>query len=174
MSDLDLVLTDHESATVRVQVHAGVVMEQSYRPVGGGSLTRLSDGTGVIQVHWGKLSTRITGQGRVPPGMAGLTFDGPLTIDCVEPRAVVGETTTLILPGTLRPGAAVIGWALDGRKRVRTPVSMLGNEATLTPVDGAAWYEVQYLPRLVVFSQGPDESFHTQRGYRWQLDGEEL
>lgn len=124
---------------------------QSYEDIGGFSVLRMTDGAGVVQQHWRKLQTVVTGEGWVPPGLAMIDWTAPVTLDCVAWRSAHDTGRVIALPTARRADVAPVGFAIDARGlAVPTAVEgTVGDVVTLAEVAGAIAYQVQYLPRLV-------------------------
>lgn len=156
---------------VPIVPHAGAPTE-SIEPIGGYSVLRMSDGTGLKQQHWERMSGSISGEGWMPPGLAGLDYSGPLELRSTQVQNMVGAGLAFELTGTPRPDVAPWGHALVGDQWLRTACTYVAGVATLAPVAGATLYQACWMPVLSVFCSRPAQS---QGGgaHGWSLGWEE-
>lgn len=162
---------------VEISFDAAHTLEQTYEPLGGRHLMRLSDGSGVLQTAWnGKLRTSIRGSGRLPEGLFGLDYTGSLSLSCMAPVSIWSATTSgPTLPASRRTDWAPHGYAIVGGRHVQTPVSIAANVVTFTAVTGAAGYIVAYYPILTVFAEPPRQNFNGRNpGAGWEIIAEEI
>lgn len=76
------------TTTVNVDAHATLGLRQSFANVDGGVIVhRMMDGSAVKQRHWAsrKQQITITGNGWVPPALAGINYDLPLAVTIRTP-----------------------------------------------------------------------------------------
>ncbi|WP_148211451.1 hypothetical protein [Thioalkalivibrio sulfidiphilus] len=161
---------------MEVELHARLRWTQSYTPIGGSTVQRLSDGAGHKQSRWRRTATVLTCEGWIPPGLGSLDYAGALEMRCVSPRAIAGPGTSFTLPAARRSdsGYEPFGFARLGDEWLPTAVMMTGDQANLDPVTGADSYRVLWYPQLMVLTDGPEED--TDGGaatYRWRLAAEE-
>lgn len=162
---------------VSVELHARLRWQQTYAPIGGSVVQRLSDGTGHKQSRWRKTRTVITCEGWIPPGLESLNYADPLEMRCVAPRAISGPGVSFTLPESRRSDAGYepFGFARVGEIWIPTDVTLDGDDADLDPVSGADSYRVLWYPQLMVLTDGPEEDADGSTAtYRWRLAAEEL
>jgi len=151
-----------ELGGVQVAVESALDFSQSYELVEGSADVTLMSGRTVRQVWYRKLRTTLSFTGWWPAGLDGLDFRAPLTLLCAAPRQIQSPTVTVTLPPDRRTDAGYTpqGYAIvrgqsrqvGGGDLVPTPLTLAGDVATLTAVDGAIGYEVAYWPALTVFA----------------------
>lgn len=151
---------------------------QSYQEEGGFGLTRMSDGGAVQQVNWIKTRTVLSGRGKFPQGLWALPLGQTYTLRCGAHRALDGNSNIFTLPAARRTDQDYlpIGFAVlsDGVSMKQTVVSLLGDTATLTAVDGALAYHIHFWPEMTVWIQSRDEDSDVRRNnYRWNIQCEE-
>lgn len=76
---------------VEIPTRAGIDLEQTYTPIGGETILRTLNGTGIKQSTWAKLRTTISGGGWSPTGLSLLDTTVPQSIACIMPRAVIAD-----------------------------------------------------------------------------------
>lgn len=150
-------------------------IEQSYAQIGGFSVLRMADGSAVPQKRWRKLATTLQATGLLPPGLAAVNWDAPVTLGCVGSRAIQSASTTIALPAARRTDAPPYAFAVLAGARVQpTPVDVTEDVASVTAVTGAVGYVVHYYPLLTVLSPGPQERYDALGAVAsWTLDAEE-
>lgn len=129
--------------------------DQEYEDIEASDWRRTADGGGVLRVSWtGKVRTVISGNGWAASLFAGLQQGVAHTLKCGTPRPVDSATATITLPAARRSdsGYEPVGYALLANDRlVETEITgIVSNVATLTEVDDAVGYRVDYWPQLVV------------------------
>ena len=126
--------------------HAGPI-RQSYEPIGGSAVRRLSQGAAVKMTHWRKTRTSASGTGWLDPGLELLDYSQPLELLCVKPRAIDGTALVYSLPPTEQRRTDVQPWALArlGERWLDVELLLEGDQATLTAVPGASAYRVCWL-----------------------------
>lgn len=162
---------------IEVELHARLRWQQTYAPIGGSVVQRLSDGTGHKQTRWRRTRTVITCEGWIPPGLESLDYSGPLEMRCVSPRAMAGTGTSFTLPAARRSdsGYEPFGFARVGEAWIPTGVTLTGDQADLDPVTGADSYRVLWYPQLLVLTDGPEEDADGSTAtYSWRLAAEEV
>jgi len=163
--------------TVRIDLDAAYSIRQTYTEIGGRSLRRMLDGSARLQHHWRRLRTEISGQGRLPAGIANLDTSAAQTIYCMAPRAAYSSSTSVAIPAAdkRRTDWAPHAYAhVDGRM-IATPVVASGTSATCTAVAGASGYTVNWYPVLTCYIEPPQTTFDgrgTVAG--WTLIAEEV
>lgn len=159
---------------VPLVLHAGAPT-QSYEPLGGSAVVRLSGGAAVKMRHWRKTAIAISGTGWMNPGLDGLDYDGPLELRCTHPQSVTSTGTTIALTGTPRPDVAPWAHALVGDQWLRTPCSVAAGVATVTPVAGAELYQVCWMPVFTVFCEPPPTGLDAgAAAFSWSITAEEV
>lgn len=160
-----------------IALPASLELDQVYTRLAAETVLRMSDGAGIKQSAggWAKLVTRISAGGSAPPALALVDWTQPVTIDCVGPRQLATVTSAVTLPAARRPDVAVCAFAmLPSGRLVRTAVDVTDDAATLTPVAGAVGYVTHYYPRLVCWSDGPEEQSDVRAALMmWTLTAEE-
>lgn len=149
---------------------------QTFRKVQGSAILRMQDGTAVKQTQWEKIATHITGAGFAPPALAGVDWKTSFEISCVAPMSLYSPSNIATIPSARRTdiGDQVLAFGVVGGMNIITPVSVVGDTATATPVSGATGYKFWYYPKLTFFSFGPSERLDTAGGGNsWSIDAEE-
>ncbi|MDO9625136.1 MAG: hypothetical protein Q7J46_14230 [Pseudomonas sp.] len=160
---------------VPIAAYCGPI-RQRYEPFGGSSELRMADGTGFKQTHWRKTRIVCSGSGPLDPGLEQLDYSRPLELWCVKPLGMSGAALAFELPpaSKRRPDVAPWAWAQVGDGWVDTPLSMVGDIATVVAVLGASSYRVSWLPRFEVLTDGVISDFDESRGlYDWSLEARE-
>lgn len=141
----------------------------------GRTVHRMLNGAAVVQTHFRKLTTRISGEGWAPPALDGVDWTQAVEISCIAPRMQNSATTAATLPAARRTDVAPLARAIVGGQLVDTPLaSLVGNVAAATAVAGATAYQFLYWPKLDFVSAGPVVALDAERGsYTWSLDAEE-
>ena len=163
--------------SVTVHHRAGHSMRQAYSRLPGGSTTlRMADGSGVKQQAWRKLQTQISGVGWVPNALQSLDYGQPLQLHCIAPQTVTSVTPNVALPVNRRTDAGyepkALAWV--GGEAVEVDLSISGDTATVTAVDGAEFYQVSYWPVLTVFAEFNERTDTATGAITWQLECEEV
>jgi hypothetical protein len=104
-------------------------------------------------------------------------WSSPQIVSCIEPLAMTSAGRVFTLPAGRRSdsGYTPYGLAYAGELWVETPVTLVGDEATLDEVTGATAYQARWYPRLTMISQdGIDEDLDADgASYGWSLSAEE-
>lgn len=161
---------------LRVAFDSAYQLSQTYEEIGGSTLHRMLDGSGVKQTHWSKLRTVITGAGRYPVGLESLDYSSTITIQCMAPLSLSHASNNVFtLPAARRSDWAPAGFAIVGGRLVRTSCTVVTNTATLGTVSGAQGYQVLYWPTLTVYASRPTQQAdgRTGDGRSWTLTAEE-
>lgn len=160
---------------VEVAFDASHQISQTYETLGGRTLLRTLDGTGVLQRQWVKLRTVIRGEGRLPDGLSGLDYSASLTLSCMAPISLWSATPTgLSLPAARRSDWAPHGYAIVAGRQVATPISIATHAVTFTAVAGATGYVCAYYPSLTVYAEPPRLSFNGRGpAAGWEIVAEE-
>lgn len=119
-----------------------------------------------------KLVVRISSSDMpAPAGVASLDPAQDYTLKCGAIRTISGLTNSIALPVTRRADAGYEprGWAQVAGRRVSTPVSIVGDDATLDSVNGATGYGVDFYPEIIGLVDFEDESDRAEGKYSWTL-----
>ena len=166
--------------SLSIPLRASLDIDQSYEPIGGESVFRTINGTGIKQATWAKTRIVTSGSGWMPAGLESLNVNQQLVLACVVPRRVPANFATrqATLPAARRSDAGCVPWALAilaDDSVVQTSVTMAGNVATAAAVSGAVSYEILYLPQFTVWASRPTDSGNRgEASYTWQLVCEEV
>lgn len=172
-------MSDLKIGSVEISRLSALDLEQSYEILGGETILRTIDGTGIKQSTWSKLRTTISGGGWLPPGLATLDVTTQQTVACFVPRAIPCDVNRqATLPTARRSDSGYTPWALaflaDGSAQ-ETPVSIQGNVGTATDVQGAIGYQINFLPAFTAWVSRPTESGNRgDASYRWEVVAEEV
>jgi hypothetical protein len=153
-------------------------LDQDYYDEQASRITRHCDGSARKQTCWrGKLRTRISGQGWIPPGFDLLDYAEPLEMSCIALRAITSGSNVITLPAARRTDRGFEPFAyatVDGGKR-DTPLALSGDTATVATVTGAAFYTVCYYPKLTVFADPPTQRHDAIADkYSWDFEAREV
>lgn len=161
-----------------VPVWAMTEISQRYEEIEAKARRRFLGGGGWQRVTYGgKIRTSITGSGVIPASLGSIDYDGSFTLSCIAHRAIVSASSSIAIPSARRSdtGSEPYGRALVGDVWVSTPVSMMVDNAILTPVTGATQYQVVYFPEITVFADPPVEDKPTHGPvFGWSLVAEEV
>ena len=150
---------------------------QSFRRVGGGRVRRRTQNGGVKTAeHWNKLSTSITGSGRIPSGLSGLDYNAQMELSSGSPESITSASNVIVIPANRRSDTDhdPYGFAVFSDHVIATPVSISGDTATLTPIANAQGYNIAYFPKITVVAEEPVESFNRSQGiFSWSIQAEE-
>jgi len=155
-------------------LHAGAP-ELSEEAIGGETLLRMSDGTGVPMTHWQKMAGSISGQGWMPPGLDGLDYSQPMPLFSTQVNSMQGTGLVYSLPSTPRPDVEPWAFALLGDDWRATPCSTVAGVATVTAVAGAEAYQVWWMPVYSVKAQRPPKQQSSASAtHSWSIPWEEI
>lgn len=159
---------------IPIPSHAGIASQQ-YEPLGGSTLLRMANGAGKKRTHWRKLKTTISGSGWLPLALQSLDFGAPIDIACIQARALSSPSSRVFaLPTSRRADVQPWGWALVGREWVDAEITLSGDQATLSAVEGAQLYQVNWLPLLTVYMDDPTSQMSVDSAtYDWTIEAEE-
>lgn len=159
---------------IPIVLHAGAP-EQAEEAIGGETLLRMSDGTGIPMTHWQKMAGSISGQGWMPPGLDGLDYSQPLELRTTQVNSMQGTGLVYTLPSTPRPDHAPWGMALIGNDWRPTTCNTVDGVATVTAVAGAAAYQVWWMPVYSVKAmRPPKQQSSASATHSWSIPWEEL
>ena len=148
---------------------------QTYEPMGGFATLRMADGAGLRQSRWRKLRTQLSSSGWIPPALAGIDWDQPVEIGCIEPRGLIDTTNVFTLPAIRRTDLAVRGFSVADGCSTPARVEVEGDTATLAPAAGATHYAVYWYPLITALSDGPREQWDiTGAVAGWEITAEEI
>jgi len=162
---------------VQLSLYESLENSQTYESIGGNTLHRMLDGTGVKQTNWAKIKTTLSGSGGLPLGFSGLDYSGLLTLKCGAKRAVSSTLNVLAIPsnrridGTYQPTAKkrIDGFYVDA------VVNVVANTATVVLDVQATAYMVLYYPQIQVFMNDPSESLDIRtESSGWSITAEEF
>jgi len=74
------------TSTVNVDADATGELSESFENLGGSTIIRMLDGTGVKQENWTKWRITLVGRGWVPPGLWDLDYTQQLTLTVQDPN----------------------------------------------------------------------------------------
>ena len=163
--------------TVELTLYEALHYSQSYEAIGGNTVHRMLDGTGVKQSNWSKIKTTLSGDGGIPLGFTALDYSGLITMKCGAQRAVSSGLNVIAIPANRRVDPAYVPTA---KKRIGglflpAAVNVVGNTATVV-LDGLAdAYMVLYHPQIQVLMNDPSESFNVgDASSGWSISAEEF
>jgi hypothetical protein len=153
-------------------------LNQDYDEERASRITRHCDGSARKQTAWrGKVKTKITGRGWIPPGFGMLDFSAPLEMSCIALRAVTSSGNVITIPAARRndQGFEPFAYATVDGGKVDASLSLTGNVATVGAVSGAAFYTVCYYPKIQVYAGEPTQR-HDAIGdlYFWEFEAREV
>jgi Arc/MetJ family transcription regulator len=153
-------------------------LNQDYDEERASTITRHCDGSARKQTAWrGKVKTKITGRGWIPPGFGMLDFSAPLEMSCIALRAVTSSGNAITIPAARRndQGFEPFAYATVNGGKVDAALSLAGDVATVGAVSGAAFYTVCYYPKIQVYASEPTQR-HDAIGdiYFWDFEAREV
>jgi hypothetical protein len=153
-------------------------LSQDFEEEQASRITRHCDGSARKQTAWrGKVKTKITGRGWIPPGFGMLDFSAPLEMSCIALRAVTSSGNVITIPAARRndQGFEPFAYATVDGGKVDASLSLTGNVATVGAVSGAAFYTVCYYPKIQVYAGEPTQR-HDAIGdlYFWEFEAREV
>lgn len=108
-------LTQFTLGAVDVSGYASRDLSIAYSPLGGYTILRQSDGTGIRQQAWTKTRIAITGQGRAPTALRALTYSAALGLTVPDPEEGGGTKAYTVfaeLSETHNINGAITSWTL--------------------------------------------------------------
>jgi hypothetical protein len=160
-----------------IEIPQSLRFTQTYSPFGNIHITRTMDGKALCQYSWTKLKTSLSGEGGVPSGLAHIPWRTPQELHCAAPQSLSSASNTFTLPRPFRTldGAAPTAMAFVGGVWKNAPVTLSGQTASVTPINGARLYMVVYYPILTVSLSPPQEVYdRTQSWFSWRIEAEEV
>jgi hypothetical protein len=153
-------------------------LNQDYDEEHASRITRHCDGSARKQTCWrGKLKTRISGHGWIPPGFELLDFELSMEMSCIALRAITSASNVITIPAARRADRGFEPFAyatVNGGKR-DTTMTLAGNVATVAAVSGAAFYTVCYYPKITVFADPPIQRHDAIADkYSWDFEAREV
>lgn len=159
---------------VELTLHSGAPSE-SEDPIGGDSVVRMSDGTGVPMSHWSKMSGSISGTGFAPPGLSGLDFRQPQELRTTQVSNISGDGPEFELTSTPRDDVAPWAFAKVGKELVEVACSYDAGVATVDEVPGAEFYQVWWYPVYTVKARlSKAQTSAAPVEHSWSIAWEEL
>ncbi|WP_395505946.1 hypothetical protein [Ectopseudomonas hydrolytica] len=161
---------------IEIHPHSGPI-RQRYQAFGGSSELRMASGRGHKQTNWRKTSTSISATGHLDPALESLDYSRPLELLCVAPRWVGGAVLVYELPAASKRRPDVEPWAIArvGAQWLDTSLVLDGDLATVAAIPGARAYRVGWLPRLMVFTDGPvTDTDDARELIDWSMEAREV
>jgi hypothetical protein len=143
---------------ITVPAMAGLEVTEVADPVASRARYRMADGKLKTREAWsGAWRVLIELRGLIPPGLTALDWPAGVQVAFTGERAITSASNVITLPSNRRAdaGSEPAGRAQVGDQWVCTPVALVGDVATLTPVTGATAYQAVWFPLLTVYSDGP-------------------
>jgi len=166
-----------ELGGIPIPMLATLGVTQTYVPAVRETILAMGDGTldkQTLSGTEGKVTTTVSADGLIPPGLTGLTYEDSLVLKCGVPRDIVSVSNIITIPSLRRTDANYIPWgrAFVNDVPVNTPVALDVNEATLTVVAGASAYQVMWYPQFYVYAVGGINVTVDEFGAKvqWQLN----
>jgi hypothetical protein len=158
---------------------AHLELGQTYENEEKSTLIRRADGSAGKVTAWaGKLKTRLTGSGWVPPGFDLLDYDNSLEMACIAARSVIGLERVITIPAARRSDAGFEPYAranVAGGLVDATITGTAGNVITIAPVAAAQFYAVFYYPKINVFASLPSLRHDAINDkYSWDFEAREV
>jgi hypothetical protein len=158
---------------------AHLELGQTYEIEEQSAIIRRADGSAGKQTAWsGKLKTRLTGSGWVPPGFDLLDYDNALEMSCIAARSVVSQDRVITIPAARRSDSGFEPYAqanVAGGLVDATIAGTAGDVITIAPVADAQFYAVFYYPKIQVFASLPTQRHDAiSDTYRWELEAREI
>jgi hypothetical protein len=160
--------------SIEIPLRSALDCATAYEQIGGETILRTINGTGIRQETWKRLRATISGSGWIPPGLDAVdstqqqvvAFAAPLSVGCDGSRQAT-------LPAGRRSDSGYAPWAIallaDGGI-IETPVSVVGNVATADAVSGAIGYQAWYYPQVTAWVSRPSQSLdHPTATWSWEL-----
>lgn len=158
---------------------ASIDLTQVYTTFGGYTSPpiRTCNGRAIYQERWRKERVQSSGNGPIPPGLAGLDYSQPLEMLCYIAKADRASSLVVTLPANkYRTDAGHEPFALaifdNTNWWTQATSTRVGDTLTIDPVVGAVDYLVLYRPRLQVYAEYPEVS-GTGLAARWSFTAEE-
>jgi hypothetical protein len=154
-------------------------LSQDFEEEQSSRVTRHADGSARKQTAWrGKLRTRITGQGWIPPGFDLLDYEESMEMSCIALRAVTSVERVIALPAARRSDQGFQPFAaatVDGGQIDATITGISGDIVTVAVVSRAQFYTVYYYPKIQVFASLPTQRHDAiSDTYSWELEAREV
>ncbi len=164
-------------AGISIDVHQSLSLTQTYEVVGGQATRRMASGLAIRQTYWLRLKSTISGQGILPPGLDAIDNTQPQEVSCAVKRSITSTSNTILLPSARRTDSLATpeGFANVNGIWKRTSIAIDGNNiATLTAINGASAYMVQYFPKITGFLDIKTSTERTASQMSWEITIEEV
>ena len=167
---------------IAVPIDCFAKFDQRYEELLGAAsaLLRMMDGSLFKQTGWNgnkKLKVITTGEGWAPLALTALDFSNPLVLKCANPRSITNASNVISVPAARRSDADYlpVGLAIVNQQLVETPLVLIGDTATLTIVENATAYRVNYWPEINVFINEPPEGWNkSSNSHSWSFEALEI
>jgi len=151
---------------------------QTYQPAVRETILAMGDGTldkQTLAGTEGKVSTSISADGTVPPGLTGLAFEDNLLLKCGAPRDIVSISNIITIPNLRRSDTDYEPWGrafVNDEVKLTTVDNIAGDVVTLVAVAGASAYQVMWYPEFQVYvTGGISITYNEFTGMtQWQLE----
>jgi hypothetical protein len=158
---------------------AHLELSQDYEEEIDKRLTRHADGSARQQINWrGKIKTRLTGAGWIPPGFDLLDYENSLEMSCIAAKSVISQDRVITIPSARRADAGFEPCAIasvDGGRVDAAITGTVGNVVIVAPVANAQFYTVFYYPKINVFASLPTQRHDAINDkYSWELEAREV
>jgi hypothetical protein len=158
---------------------AHLELSQDYEEEIDKRLIRHADGVARQQINWrGKIKTRLTGAGWIPPGFDLLDYESSLEMSCIAAKSVVSQDRVITIPSARRSDSGFEPYAIAnvaGGRIDAVIASTVGNVITIEPVANAQFYAVFYYPKINVFAALPTQRHDAIADkYTWELNAREV
>lgn len=150
---------------------------ETLEKVGGFVLLRTVLGSALRQCNWVKHHIAISAGGSLPPALLEIDHVAMHVLKLAAPQAKQSTSNIITLPTERRADVPLEGYAVMDVDDfiIESPVSLLGDVATVTTVPGAVAYRVNYWPQFTVFVDPPSTNVD-RRGsvHQWTMNCEEV
>lgn len=151
---------------------------ESYSRVDNGQAKHRVNAGGLKRtIHWSKKAISISGGGHIPSGLSDLDYTTDLEYSSGRTRSISSVSNIIVIPSARRidVGFEPCAFAILANRAVATPISLLGDVATITPVADALTYQIKYYPKILVAAEQPTDSYNRATGdYSWSIDMEQV
>jgi|GEM_PF-1019549 hypothetical protein len=165
--------------SIEIPLRSALDCATAYEQIGGETILRTINGSGIRQETWKKLRATVSGSGWIPPGLDAVdstqqqvvAFAAPLAVTCDGSRQAT-------LPAGRRSDSGYTPWAIallaDGGI-IDTPVAVVGDTATADAVADAIGYQAWYYPQITAWVSRPSQSLeHQTATWSWELFVEQV
>ena len=152
---------------------------QSYNDLNGKYRRRKMSGALFTQAHWSKISTRLSGNGWLPNGLASLDYTSDMVLMCAAPRSITGtggSPHVITLPAARRSDSGYVAYGVAVVDNVwqKPGDAIVTNEMTITTVSGADYYMAIYYPQITVQADYQENFNQAAGSWSWSLSCEEV